>query len=1468
MFTKNKTKKVPWHWSLARYALATLLFFFMPILINQLEWTGKPWASAFADEDDGNNRESGGSSRVAYLPPPNAQADVNPQSMIVMSNDHQLFYKAYTDFSDLDGDGKIDDTYKDSIRYYGYFDSEGCYEYNSSLAGGAFTRTKDTSDDFVCNSSENEGGDGGNYWSGNFLNWATMTRMDILRKVLYGGKRYRDNATESTILERAFLPLDAHSFAKVLDDDDTIEDNTPFDQGEITICNTTYSSSGGPPLIRVARGRWPRWSANERWQCVWRNEKTGVEKKYRDDRPREVDEGIGEKNYHARVEVCVKDSDEVTCDNGKPVGLLHKYADSIDFGLVSGSYAKNKSGGVLRSNVRSFKKEFNSATGVFDANAPDDSNMLPDYNGIVSNIDAFRISGYSYSNGQYAGDSCGFGTKAEDFDNGQCSSWGNPFAEMTLEAIRYLTGEESPSDAFDVGNGIVETGYLSGLTSPTWTGNETSDNWCAAHSMVLINASEASFDANELSGLPFNVKSQTDDVGDAENLSGDYFVGEAGANKNKQCTAKSIGGLGGVLGICPTAPGLEGSYNVAGLAKHAYENLVIKDPNNNEQGSNISTYAVRLSSNIPEIKVEMEDKGKDRVVTIVPACESYSIGDRVNGSGRNIDPDRVGKCAIVDFRVSESDDNDEGREARGSFDVIWEDSEFGGDYDSDLVMTLEYRVQGKELKITTDVDNQSTSQIMGVGYIISGTKNDGFHAHSGINGYDRFECGLKDKGRGGPGPGGHGPDKGGPGPKGDEACYSNDSEITLEYELSDGSSGNFLRPPLYYAAKYGNDGVNEDGSPSAYFPVARVGELVDSLEEVLDQVLRSANRTGAGLGYSTNVDNFIFQTLYNNRNSWSGDLIALSTSVSGVAANDTWSAREEVPQPDSRTIITSLNGQGEAFRAAVAIDYGYPQSVGSLIRYLRGDTSGEQRNGGDYRDRLWLDGSAAALGDIIDSKPFVVGKPDSYYVPGSAENDSYIDFISDYQDRTPMVYVGANDGMLHGFDAETGVEKLAYVPGLLLDSIGELADPGYEHRFYVDGSPVVLDAIFEGEWHSVLASGLGAGGRGVFALNVTDPSEFSELKADETALFEYGPSRENDLYDDDEKSHIGHIYGPPSIAQMENGKYAVVFGNGYFSDSGKAALYIIYLDGAADGSISKDDIIRLVPGGSANSGGNGLSTASLVDRDSNGRMDTAYAGDLQGNLWRFDLSDKEDSDWQDSIDRLFTSRQANGDESASPVITTGVAVGRDPNRGIMLFFGTGSAPKRGIPTSENRGATDGFYAIGDVISRNLDSDGLPLTRNDLRETTLQQGSDSQGISYSSDSENIDDEEGWYIYFPIDGERVVDTPLLQGELITFSTLIPGLGFCGAEDEGYLYKLNAFNGMAFDVPVLDINGDGVVNSEDMIDVGDSQVVPVAIKTEGSVFTPTPNGDTVNTQAKLSNAPPLLVPTGLVSWRELVN
>ena len=209
------------------------------------------------------------------LPPYLSEVKGAPMVMINMSRDHQLFFKAYNEYSDLDGDGIVEIQYRHAYNYYGYFDNQRCYKYDTG-ANRYYPARKVNAADKYCGQTDE--------WSGNFLNWSTMTRMDVVRKILYGGQRSSDGAfssgTSLTVLERAHLPTDAHAFAKYYQGAD-IDKLTPFTgKTEITLCNASFKNDKyshgniSAPSILVADGNFGLWNANERWQCYWSEDKS------------------------------------------------------------------------------------------------------------------------------------------------------------------------------------------------------------------------------------------------------------------------------------------------------------------------------------------------------------------------------------------------------------------------------------------------------------------------------------------------------------------------------------------------------------------------------------------------------------------------------------------------------------------------------------------------------------------------------------------------------------------------------------------------------------------------------------------------------------------------------------------------------------------------------------------------------------------------------------------------------------------------------------------------------------------------------------------------------------------------------------------------------------------------------------------------------------------------------------------
>ena len=1393
--------------------------------------------------------------------------------MLNMSRDHELYFKAYDDYSDIDGDGEPDTTYKHSVDYYGYFDSETCYSYSSGefVPGASGVASK------YCN------GVTGN-WSGNFLNWATMTRMDAIRKVLYGGYRSTDSSSR-TVLERSFLPTDAHSFVKFYDGQDLNKLTSYSSNAGISICNTTQASAGNskdvtePPLMRIAQGDFSMWTGHEQVQCQWSEENnnsnsnqsaiTGINASTTP--PSEFATGSAE--YIVRVEVCnaisapEKDCKVYPDGNKKPIGLLQKHGEdgSVLFGLMTGSYQKNKSGGVLRKNVSSFSDEVNEDTdGTFTGVA-----------GIVDTLNKLRLTRYSYDSRRYNElDSCGFGKFG--FSDGECSNWGNPQSELYLESLRYFSGlSATPAFAAD------DSTYINGLGTASWSDPLNNDNYCAPLNIIHFNASTSSFDGDQLGGfssLPGSpsVDSYTDKVGAGEGVTdaGEYFVGEVSGDTDKACSPKDLDRLSDAEGVCPEAPWLEGTYKIAGLAYYANQNSIrddLVDHESNTVDVRVKTYGVALSPAQPIIRAPVPGVD-DQTVVILPACMEFrDNGDRHNGN-----------CAIVDFRVVEPH-TEVGDVGTGKFMVLWESAQHGGDYDQDMGGVISYVVDAatKEITVTTQVYGASTGGIHGFGYVISGTTQDGLHIHSGHNDFDDYSdpYGLRDCDDA---------------PDGE--CDSGDPASSQTYTLGS-TTATPLRTPLYYAAKWGGfkeeydptrrplgaalpNGVPDqdyewnatggDDLPDNYFFARNPGQLSEQLAtvfEVVDETSSASAVVANSVSFQSTTR--IFQARFDSGD-WSGQLLSFPLEVAtGGVLDAEWDSGELISAQDydSERVILSWDpvaGSGVAFRwndldssQQDLLDINPGNSTddnagADRLNYLRGDTSNEARNSGPFRSRESL------LGDNVNSSPAVVGAPDAGYVDvleststgNNPPNNLYSDFMALYDDvdcyesdgttpnasmeREPIVYFGANDGMLHGVSACTGKEKIAFVPNTVMADLPNLTSPSYSHQYYVDGSPTVLDAFWSGAWHTALVGSLRAGGKAVFALDVTDPSSFSEASAANIVLWELN---DGDLPD------LGYTFSQPAIIKAKGHGWVAAFGNGFNSTSGKAVLYMVDI---ATGSVRATKVLD-------NGSGNGVATIAPVDTDNDGEVDLIYAGDLKGNLWRVEASNTGFGNASTSI--LYSAKAADG---TAQFITSRPEVGIHPSSadGRLVFFGTGKyyEPDDGDPLNAVQYNT--MYGIWD-----RDTGGtVPsvTTRNSdvLQQQTidLQTGETFDGIAYdirvlsdtpitwvtkSGNNNNWNScaagaSCGWYLDFTNDGvqgEKIVSNPILRGGRLIFVTTIPSLEPCAAGGDSWLMELDADNGGRIDQAVFDLNGDGVFDFDDMYsevaDDGTTEYTPISGK-----------------------------------------
>ncbi|MHB0817509.1 pilus assembly protein [Stutzerimonas stutzeri] len=708
-------------------------------------------------------------------------------------------------------------------------------------------------------------------------------------------------------------------------------------------------------------------------------------------------------------------------------------------------------------------------------------------------------------------------------------------------------------------------------------------------------------------------------------------------------------------------------------------------------------------------------------------------------------------------------------------------------------------------------------------------------------------------------------------------------------KASSGSNNNVY--DLWHAA------INSRGE---FFSVDSPDAMVSAFDEILNRIAERKSTAArpaisSGLVIDDTATSVSYQTTYASDENWSGDLKRFSKKLVKNADDQyvientqDWSAQKQLPTPGGRTIkISNENGAGTSKLKDFTIgNAGDPEIKGSLayalninpevagesadgkwqqrLSYLRGDRSNEGSNASDFRQRT------AVLGDLYGSSPVVVSGArylegfanrleghigsDGTVAPGDSSYSAFLAKINGTAEgatkRTGRVYVGGNDGMLHGFNAETGVEEFAFIPTAVFDKLNKLTGKNYSHQFYVDGSPVVAD-IYDGtKWRTILVGTLRAGGKALFALDVTTPGS-------EQLLWEFDAS---DIEDKDAVKP-GYSFPTPTIARLHNGRWAVVTGNGYENGAsdGKAALYVI---DAVTGELTKSLEISGTDGVA-----NGLSSPVLADYNADGVADYAYAGDLQGNLWRFDLLGPNASPDRDLTEGgiygdkngdadsfkvsygekpMFTA--ASSKDAAAQTITAAPTLIRHPSRmGYLVIFGTGkffeAEDKDGVKTH-----AQSIYGIWDTKTRGEPTSAFTIQRThdegegnghlvkqkiieELTGTYTQGGSNpARTVSNNPvnwvDSDGNIQKYGWYLDLAVnesgfEGEMLIEKMSTLGQTVFFQTLVPNDDPCADGASNWTYALNPFTG-----------GKTLFHAFDLRHVDDKNVVHVVsgIKQDG--------------------------------------
>ncbi|MGV8919207.1 MAG: PilC/PilY family type IV pilus protein [Pseudomonas sp.] len=1348
---------------------------------------------------------------------------VPPMNMLIVGRDHKLFFPAYNDASDLDGDGSIDIRYKPSITYLGYFDSNKCYTYGS----GFFSATSNTANK-TCSGN----------WSGDYLNYLTTSRADALRKVLYGGYRYVDTTTQ-TILSRAYISTDAHTWGKEYSsptvDGYNLSDYTPFanpSTGNYTLfANNSQGTSeaSNPPLLRVlpniANVRIFGWVSRE----VTQGGTTATNTSFKDIT-------VAPNDYAVRVEVCKTGFLESNCKlypNGqyKPTGILHDYGEGnqMYFGLVTGTYTNNLQGGAVRKAMGSFASEIDPSTGIFGTK----SGSTYTKGAIIGTLDGLSLS--------LSATGCSSGTPQT---NGSCSNWGNPLAEMMFETIRYFSGTTAPTAGY-LSGGADKT--LTGLTA--WTdpysnnpnANAPSPTYpsCTKPFETLFSDVNPNYDS-DLPGSSFTQTSPpsvttnmpafnatslgntiwNNDVGGTKSIN----IGEVLTKNDSAPTAKLASSFGTIRGLAEE-PTKQGTFYSAAVAYYANTN-----PITSLGKQKVQTFSIALSSTLPRIQMPVGNG----TITLLPFGKVAGSGVTEQITGFYID-------SLYNMTGQPTDTNINGGRAQAVFRVVFDDCGQGCDYDMDAIVLYTVAVNAAG---TLDVTLQTVYSVSGaeshMGYTISGTTQDGIYIEvtGGGSQTTTTRYSLDTPGTQLPG------SCVGvsncpllPGRKTNSVIVNGSDTHTRNFTASGTTSITNLQNPLWYAAKWGGFGdstntttslpiagqwdSNVTGTPNNYFLVTNASTLKAQLAKAFNQILQTNSSVAAPAVVQT-LGTSSSNSVYLNSLKvafWSGDLTKSTTTSTTVGTTTTtstttdWTASLQIPPWGSRNIMMA-NAAGSglqsfSFSNLANVSYAGVQLQTTLtspqVDFIRGDTSEETST---FRTRATL------IGDLINSAPVVVST--ASYLPSVAETldgnvGSYSAFQTTQATRRAQVYVGANDGMLHAFDAATGVEKFAFIPTAVISNLNALTAKTYNsdaslHRYFVDGSPVSADVYFSGAWHTILIGTLGGGGREIFALDITNPDNIK-------LLWEFTSQTDADL---------GYTFSTPVISKLHNGNWGVIVGNGYSGNNGNASLLI--LNAATGATISK--LATSV------SGNNGLSSPVVLDADSNGIADYVYAGDLQGNLWRFDLigsgsltATATASNFKVAFGNTpLYSATASASNSAVQSITAPPTFVQHPSgSGVIVTFGTGR-----YFTSADKSSTDlqTLYGIWDNQTAAQSASSTPsLGRASLQpQTILTEGTATFGTStrvvrtVSTNAVDWNSKFGWYLDLQVGsaqlGERLVDPLNVVGSVLFVATRTPIADVCSPGVTGWTYGLDPTTGGRTTFTVFNLSKNGVISDADKL------------------------------------------------------
>ena len=645
----------------------------------------------------------------------------------------------------------------------------------------------------------------------------------------------------------------------------------------------------------------------------------------------------------------------------------------------------------------------------------------------------------------------------------------------------------------------------------------------------------------------------------------------------------------------------------------------------------------------------------------------------------------------------------------------------------------------------------------------------------------------------------------------------------------------------------------DPGEASSYYLQSKARDVLNAFDEIFSRASTAANSIAGVSTSSSVISNTNGAVLYSAKfdtSNWSGDVQAIPVSADTGNALTTsaalWSASTQLNAMTSpsinRNIVVGSSGATSNPTATSftwdAISTQLKSDLGKLNPTATGDSRGQQRLNYIRGDRS-LEGNpfrvrSSLLGDIVNSNVVYSGSPTAAYT-GTA----YAAFNELYKSRTPSVFVGANDGMLHSFNANNGNELFAYIPSWLGPKLAALTDPSFinNHKNYVDAPLTVAEAQVANngtasDWKTVLTGGTGGGGSGIFALDVSNPTSFTTSNV----MWEFTRSDDSDL---------GQIIGKPQILKFKTSgsaatptyRWFVAVGsgvnnyipestNGPFSSTGDPAIFLLALDKAPGSAwVLGTNYFKIsLPADSSLKATTATGIANFAALyGSQGEVTDIYAGDFYGNLWKLRFGDKATSAWD--LNGLSYIRRGSGTSTsptplyiardggttpkaqaitAAPTLFTGPLVS-----GVETFYVSFGTGKYVEPSDNISTTTNSFYVIYDNNSTATDTsiatDGAIAGRGRLAQGTVNTSTKTITVpafkwGRASSATDTTKRSGWYFDFPSSGEKligsIVDLELLNG---SFNTVIPGssgatAGSCAAnQGSSNAYIFNASTGV---------------------------------------------------------------------------